>query len=483
MAAALIAGAFPETTLDTRHYAAVAALNLALLGLAFWLALPAIGGAGCLLLFAGPTIWWLDKPTMDVAAFAAIVIAMVLLGWREAADIRSPGPSGPGARADLKVRPSGSQLTAAAIALLLVAILQPAYGRALHWPSLAELFAVPLDPAIGVAANFPWIVLAVGVAIGVQMQRRAALSLDHAAAIVAGIALLFSVAQVMDLHGRTPSLSRYANWFIPLSVPFLRELHARGGVRWRQAFWTFAALSAVFCTMRFHPATAAFAREPTWAANHLWTRHPGWNNPLPEVFSETIHVGEDRVIPAATPGCEKLLVAGAGNGAVFPIPCFPAAPPAECTAAGVLCYANRTDDGAQYRFVRAPGSAARHEGFTVRSRFAWPATSVPHVRDLFTQWQWWTLQPRSGPGGVLREIHDVRVMEMEGERRLMLILRQASPGASIALRPRWKATGVLVDAATGRTLRTLEFNDEPLSRWELEIPLGFDVLLMFLQAS
>ena len=41
---------------------AFAAVNLALLGLGLWIALPRIGSAASLLLFGGPIVWWLDKP-------------------------------------------------------------------------------------------------------------------------------------------------------------------------------------------------------------------------------------------------------------------------------------------------------------------------------------------------------------------------------------------------------------------------------------
>jgi hypothetical protein len=42
--------------------AAFTVLNLSLLGLALWVAQPRLGAATCLLLFAGPIIWWMDKP-------------------------------------------------------------------------------------------------------------------------------------------------------------------------------------------------------------------------------------------------------------------------------------------------------------------------------------------------------------------------------------------------------------------------------------
>ena len=59
------------------------ALNLALLGIAFWVALPRIGAAASLLLFAGPIVWWMDKPHTESFTFALLILAVVLMpGWR-----------------------------------------------------------------------------------------------------------------------------------------------------------------------------------------------------------------------------------------------------------------------------------------------------------------------------------------------------------------------------------------------------------------
>jgi hypothetical protein len=479
MAVALIAGAFPEFSGDPRRYLAFTSINVALLAAALWVALPAIGGAACLLIFAGPTLWWIDKPTIDIFVFAALTMALVALGSAE-----PKGSAFANATADSPEpwRRRSALRTAGASLALLIVVIQPAFGRSLHWPALAEWLAVPFDPSIGLVANVPVLALAVVLAIGVLVSRRAfAIPSDHAAALLAGVVLLFTIAQVTDQHGDTPSISRYANWMIPLSVPFLRQAHALGGARYRRTLWGFAGASAMACTLLFHPAAKPSSREPTLAANFLWMRHPAWNNPLPEIFSEVLHPGETRVVPAATAQCEKLLLVGGADGTpMFPAPCFPAEAPQACASAGALCYANR--DGAGYQFVRAPGSAAHHQGFTAEPRLAWPAASTARVRDLFTRWEWWTMRPNTGGGSVLRENHAVRVMELEGARRHVFVLRQATPGARIALRLPWKATGALIDPMSGQTLRALEFSDEPLSRWELDVPPGFDVLLMFIQA-
>ena len=59
--------------------AAFTILNVTLLGLALWLALPRIGGAATLLLFAGPIIWWIDKPHTEAFTFAVLASAFLLM--------------------------------------------------------------------------------------------------------------------------------------------------------------------------------------------------------------------------------------------------------------------------------------------------------------------------------------------------------------------------------------------------------------------
>ena len=114
-----------------------------------------------------------------------------------------------------------------------------------------------------------------------------------------------------------------------------------------------AAISAVICVFAFHPSIGQNGREPTWAADYLWTRHPGWNNPLPEVFTETYLKTEAPTAPTFTPGCEKILAGGRGASSAWPVPCFPADTPIRCRGVGVWCYANR--EGAGACLCRRPG--------------------------------------------------------------------------------------------------------------------------------
>ena len=56
-----------------------AALNVGLLVLAFWVALPRLGGWLTWLVFAGPVIWWADKAHTEPFTFSLLTIAVLLL--------------------------------------------------------------------------------------------------------------------------------------------------------------------------------------------------------------------------------------------------------------------------------------------------------------------------------------------------------------------------------------------------------------------
>jgi hypothetical protein len=353
-----------------------------------------------------------------------------------------------------------------------------------HVPSIAELVAVPIDPAVGLLPNFPLFFVAVAGATIVVLRRepRDLLGVDRIVAKLVGLAFLFSFAQATNVHhGGTPGFSRYAVWLIPLAIPMLARAQALGATGWRAFLWGTAAISAAICAFVFHPAVQQYSREPTILANFLWTKHPAWNNPLPEVFAEIQGGREDRQVPIATPNCEKILVMGRGDGSTFPVPCFPAPLPPACTKAGVLCYANRV--GAHYDFAPAPGSRVQLEGFEYQPGLAWPPGAEGHVRDLLTQSSWWNLDVNVNGGSMLRQFNGVRVMELEGPRRNVYVLRELQSGARLVFRPRSKMIGVLSDGMTGDTLATVHFDGEPLEQWRLDLPASSPLLLLSLWPS
>jgi hypothetical protein len=488
---------------------AFAALNLALLGMALWLTLPRIGPAASLLLFAGPTLWWIDKAHTEIFTFALLTIAFALMRDRPwwsmiaagaAATQNPPIAALVGLVFTAIVIRRRSALTdrrvlAGAAGGLALAVLHPIYSYTHHGtaslllmqtrsdrPTLQTISAVVFDPTLGLIGNFPLflVVVAAAVLVLARRDRRQLLSAGNVvAAITAGIFLLSFSRTTNMHHGGTPGLSRYAVWLIPLAVPLLSIMEERSALgSWRPFLWTTASVSALISVFAFHPSVPQNSREPTWLATLLWTRFPAVNNPLPEVFIETeLHVDEPRV-PVATAGCEKVLVAGRdGDDGVWPIPCYPEPLPEECRVTGAMCYANLVRD--RYEFSAVP--AGRAVAGILRPAAVWPAEAVPHVRKLYEAWNWRSLRVGSSRD-VVRAAVEVSVVTLGSERQFIMVLSGAGPGAVVRLRPPGPMSGVLVDARTGRTL-SAEHYDGSDDLWSVDIPRGFDVLLLAMRAD
>jgi hypothetical protein len=483
-----------------------AAVNVGLLAAAFWVAIPRLGGAGAMLLFIGPILWWIDKPHTEIFTFSLLAIAFLTIRDRPWCSLVAAGFAAAqnfpvavlvvSIACGSAVARAGAwrdrRLLAATLAALCLCALPPAYTFARHrtltllaganpshTPSLAEVVAVPLDPATGLVANFPAPPLAVIAAIGLLVYRRARgwPDMDAAIALVTGAAFLFTFSQAANIHhGGTPGMSRYGLWLIPLAIPFLARAHETASRPWHVFLSAAAAVSSAVSVIMFHPAVAEHQREPTAAATYLWTHHPGWNNPLPEIFVELLAHDEVRSAPAWTPGCEKVLLIGHGGNTSFPIPCFPMPVPAECRGEGVLCYANLY--GRRYRFVRAPGSAIAVGGFSFDADRVWPAGSEAAVRGVLDRVDWSTLEAKNGSDSVVRFTRGVQVTELRGASRLILVLRDIEPGAEMMLRVPSGLRGPLIDGMTGQTIRELRYDGAPLEPWQISIPVG--ARLMFL---
>jgi hypothetical protein len=348
--------------------------------------------------------------------------------------------------------------------------------------------AVPLDPAIGLFANFPGLLLALVASIGLLLYRRRSdwrgiswPAIDVTVALATCGAFLFTFSQASNVHhGGTPGMSRYGVWLIPLAIPALARAHVTGRSAWRTFLTATAVVSAAASIVAFRPAVPQNLREPSPLAAYLWTHHAGWNNPLPEVFSEVSAHEEFRSAPIWTRGCEKVLLIGRGASSPFPIPCFPAVAPDECTAEGVLCYANLS--GRAYQFVRAPGSAVAHAGFTFESDRAWPAGAEIAVRRMLADAQWWTLAVRTGEDSALRFARGVRVTELHGPSRLLFVLRDIKPGAEMILRVPAGVHGALLDGMTGRVLGELRYQGTPLEPWPISLPPAANFMILTLSA-
>jgi hypothetical protein len=486
---------------------AFTALNLALFGAALWVAFFRIGPAASVLLFAGPIVWWLDKAHTEIFTFALLTIAMSLMRDRPwwamlAAGVAStqnppiailvPVVFFAAVGRDRSALGDRRMIAASAVAVAL-ALLHPVYTYAHHGrlsllleqtrsgvPTFQTLSAVVLDPSVGLIGNFP-VFLIVVVAGLVTLARHSGRYLVSTTIVIpAAVAaiFLFAFSRTTNVHhGGTPSLSRYAVWLIPLAIPLLSTLQQSGGRIWHRFLWTAAVLSAVISVFAFRPSVPQNSREPTWLATFLWTRVPALNNPLPEVFIETQLQVDEFQLPAATGGCEKILIAGTDlYTGVLPLPCYPAPVPAECQKAGVLCYANRTGRG--YEFVPVQDEvtfAAR-----VRRDAVWPNEVVGHVRQVYDAWDWRTM--RTGAFNVVRAVENVAIESLGSNERFILVLRSPRAGAVVRLRTADPLDGVLVDALTGQTIRTVHY-DREAGLITMNLPDDAKILLLALRSD
>jgi hypothetical protein len=400
--------------------AAFTVLNGLLLAAAFAVAASRLHWTWCAIVFAGPILWWLDKPHTEPLTFAMYAIAFVLFDaspWWSlvaagAAATQNPGnavlvgvlavAAVAGRRALLKDRRFWAGLAGGAA----LAALHPAYyllrvgtptrlasAGDVRWVTLQEYAAVLVDPNIGLLPQVPVYAAAVLIALlvlAILAPRRLA-SPAVAAAAVSAAWLAFVAATASNVnHGGTPGLSRYATWFIPLAIPAFREVDRVVG---RRVSWIAlpAVLSAALGVWAFHPARAEAAGRPTRLASFLWTRHPSLDNPLPEIFVERLRGLDENWLPAATPGCEKILLPGrGGRDSVWPMPCAPATPPARCQESGAVCYANRSASG--YEFVSPRVSAP--QVFRLARSATWPASAEPRVAEALASLAWWNMDVR-----------------------------------------------------------------------------------------
>jgi len=260
----------------------------------------------------------------------------------------------------------------------------------------------------------------------------------------------------------------------------LALLERGGRGLWTKFLWSAAVASALISVVAFHPSVPQNSREPTWLATFLWTRFPGWNNPLPEVFIETeLHVDEP-LVPVATSGCEKILIAGGDSAAgIWPSPCYPASIPAECQPAGAMCYANLA--GRRYEFVAVRGASVG--AGALRRDAVWPGEAVPHVQRLYEAWNWPDLHTGSAPLSVVRGADHVSVESIGSEDHFILVLRDLSQGAVVRLRPPRSLRAVLVDAFTGQTLRAEHYDGGPGNLINIDLPHEFKILLLAAQTD
>jgi hypothetical protein len=360
---------------------AFTAVNVALILMALWLTLRILSPALALLLISSPVLWWIDKAHTEVFTVAMLTIALALLQQA------SPWALLPMGLAAAQNPPIAAVLLFAFavlawrrridrwawMALVLggaLCLSAPLYyarhlgtwspltaTMAPSWPTPAVWLAPVTDPNLGIAWQVP--ILAIVAIGGVAVVRSSGIDVKDVLAVSAASSIVFlaAFAQAPNVnHGGTLGPSRYGLWLVPLLIPALAAIDRRieRGRVLRGSLIAAAGLWFAWACYAFHPKWPENSGEPSGLAAWVWTHTPALDNPLPEVFSERLSGSEVRApVPIGTGRCEKVLIAGRGAPYVqWPVPCRPVAVPRICQTAGVLCYANGTEDG--YGFTRAP---------------------------------------------------------------------------------------------------------------------------------
>ena len=370
--------------LGAGHLWAFTALNIVLLGGAFWVVSGRMRWPAMVLLFAGPIIWWVDKAHTEVMTLALLSGALALAAERPWWSFVALGAAGAhnsflaagipllGGAAILE-RPQllrDARLWTGLAGGLTLTMLKPLYnlwqigvaepqtlagGTRFRIPTVGEAGALLWDPNIGLLQGFPVLLLVVLLAGAWLILRAPALLRSPWPWAVSAFALtiLVSAAQTTNMNSSaTPSMSRYALMLVPLAIPLLLTAQQRLGRGWNTALIPLAAVSAVLSLSSYHPRLAVDYLRPTRLAAFLWSEYPALDNPPPEVFFDRItHVDSGQIhrIPSTgTPSCSKVLL----HEGRWPSECpSDAVPPAFCRRPDRYCYANR--DGGTYRFVEA----------------------------------------------------------------------------------------------------------------------------------
>lgn len=357
-----------------------------------------------LLVGIGPVTWWVDKAHSEVFVVSAVGAACVLAnehrrsGFLAAglASAQNPAALGPlaasavsvvargGARSDVLSLAGGVAVAAIYPAYYLVRVgrLSPLlHPDGLHWPGVRALLTPLMDPNVGLLPFAPLYCVMVAVGVIAQSAR------DRLVTLTTLGLLLLAAAQAENVnHGGTPGMSRYALWLFAASLP-AAALSARKLQGRPPAAVVVIGATAALTWGAFRPVLDdGRALRATPLATELWTRWPGLDNPVPEVFAERTS-GRDGAAPVPTTDarCRKVLTVGTGSEALFPFPCEPVPAPPECTAAAALCYANAGAFAAVPTQRGFAGSAIPERVWSVSTRSRLADIGVALGGDLRTE--------------------------------------------------------------------------------------------------
>ena len=403
------------------------------------------GPGAALVLFGGPLVWWLDKPHAEIFLVALLSVALATVASRPELALPLAGLAAAQNPVFLPVLAAGSAWAAVrrrgrpwlAVALAVswaLALAHPLYylwhlGSALplrdtvlrHVPNLAELRAVLVDPNLGLLPAWPSLGLAAAWAVARAVRTRR----EPLAVVGAGGLLARRRLAAPALHAAGERQPRRHARDEPL-CPVARPVRAAGA--WAPGRGRPArrhGLAGRVVAAQRDPGVPAQQRgalpRATPLAAWLWTRQPGLDRPLPEVFAERAWgyppLG---AVPASTPACETALVRGDDTAiGRWPLSCVPAEKPKWCRAPGSLCYAARRPDG--YAFARAPAQP----GYLDRgsSRWYWGGTPAAGLAADMRRLPW------KDYGLVAPEDEGVFLAERRGVGKVQL---RAAPGGFLA---------------------------------------------------
>jgi hypothetical protein len=464
-----------------------------------------------LLLLGGPLVWWIDKAHAESFVVSLLLLSLALLDrsprWALAgqglAALQNPGlivvPALSCAWLAIRGGLRGRRWFAGAALALGLPLLGPLYyllhlGRSsplvstvfLHVPGWAEMTALVLDPNLGLLVAWPALVAAVVLAVtaGVRPGEGSLRSFWLELVLGATAALLLAVVSALPgnlNHGGTRSLSRYALWLVPLCLPLLAWLDRRR--RWASGWLLLLALGSVASTFaNYQPRQGERFLAPTTTASRLWRRHPGLDNPLPEVFAERVGGREgDDLLPAATEGCEKALLVGDGTErGAWPLWCEPRPKPPECRIAGRFCYANCS--AGECRFVRAPREPA-FEQMRPQSWYWTGAPDAPLVALLrAVPWKGLARTDAVGVRAELVEAHAIgQAWGLVSRDAFLVWFERPGVGAFVTIPPRAGHEAFVIDPIAGELEAHLRVG--PNAPVRIELPRGRRLLLAVLPSG
>ena len=227
-------------------------------------------------------------------------------------------------------------------------------------PGLRSVITPVIDPNLGLLEAMPFAAALAVAGLWLYAAQRGGQSRSERLALMAGAIaaplLLVLVALIGNVnHGATPGPSRYGLWLLPLAMPAIAIAVAWCESRQtaRDVVATLLVASLAWAAYAYHPRRPE-GTDPTILAKWLWHAHPGFDNPLPEVFVERTMASDGISLPVTTERCEKVLLLRTTDGrSPWPMPCAGGPVPEQCYSAQDLCYANR-DAGGAYSFASAP---------------------------------------------------------------------------------------------------------------------------------